>query len=144
MFKTALILVATATASLAIPVQQSAAQTVPAPLVQKIQGLCAQMGLVPDHLDFVYCVESLKNSAGTQPLNTRSGYYAEAAPMYDETRSLAYGRSAEASFYGSDQRARESRACAGLGLPVGTRGFGQCIADLDATMLGIKNRGLTD
>jgi hypothetical protein len=147
MLKATLILIATATAFLAISVPPGAAQTAPAPSVQKLEGLCAQMGLASDQFDFVYCVESLKNSAGTL-LNHRSGYNAEAAPMYGDrsgqARPLVYGRFAETSFYGSDQRMRESRACVGLGLPIGTRAFGQCVADLDATMTYVQNRGLAD
>ncbi|TAL79315.1 MAG: hypothetical protein EPN75_09360 [Beijerinckiaceae bacterium] len=138
MFKTASIFIVAATASLAIPVLPGAAQEAPAPIAHSLGGLCAQMGFAPDQLEYVYCVESLRESAGNLPLSHRSGYYALAAPMGGE-RYLA-----ETSFYGGDHLVRESRACAGVGLPVGSQAFRQCVGNLDATILEIQNRALSE
>lgn len=135
MFKTASIFIVAATASLAIPASPVTAQEATAPA---IEGLCTQMGFAPDQLEFVYCAESLRESAGNLPLSHRSGYYALAAPTNGE-RYLA-----ETGYYGSSELASESHACAGIGLPVGSQAFRQCVGNLDATILEIQNRALAE
>ena len=138
MLKQTLIAIATATVSLAIPVLPSVAQEIPAPSADRISGLCLQTGYEPGQLEYLYCVESLRESAGNLPLSHRPGYYAEAAPMNGE-RYLA-----ESGFYGGDQGARISGACAALGLPAGSQAFRQCVGNLDASMWEIRNNGLSE
>jgi len=137
MLKAASIFIVAAAASLTTPVLPSVAQEAPAPapIVHSLGGLCAQMGLEPGQLDFAYCVESLRQSAAGMPrLNHRFGYYALATPRNEE-RYLA-----ETGVYGGDQLSREGRACAGVGLPVGSQAFRQCVGNLDASMLELQNR----
>ena len=135
MFKSASIFIVAATASLAIPVPQTSAQEATAPA---IEGLCAEMGFSPGQLEFLYCAQSLRDSAATLPLTHRSGYYAEAAPMNGERYF------AEAGFYGGNRLVSESRACAGIGLPADSQAFRQCVGNLDASMWEIQNRGVSE
>lgn len=135
MFKTASIFIVAATASLAIPAPSTMAQEVSAPV---IQNLCTGMGFDPGQLEFVYCTESLSESAGTLPLSHRSGYYAEAAPMNGERYF------AETGFYGGNRFVSKNGACAGIGLPPYSQAFRQCVGNLDASMWEMQNRGVSE
>lgn len=133
MFKAASIFIVAATASLAIPVLPTVAQEASAPV---IQNLCTGMGFEPGQLEFLYCTESLRESAGNLPLSHRSGYYAEAAPMNGERYF------AETGFYGGNRLVSERGACAGIGLPPDSQAFRQCVGNLDASMWEIRNSRL--
>lgn len=105
-----------------------------------IGDLCAQMGLAPGNLDFTYCVLSLRQSANRVGYSESTGE--GQAHDYRSGDVRHRYRLANSDFYGSDQRAREERACAGLGLPRGSYALGQCVANLQATMSYVQNQGL--
>lgn len=94
----------------------------------RLHQLCAQMGLVPGNYDFYFCVQSLAQSSGLDP--TAASQSNEA----DRTSPVA------GDYYHSDARAREQRACAGLGLAVGSHNFAQCVGNLDASMFYLQHQ----
>lgn len=89
------------------------------PMVSRIYRLCAEMGLSPGAYDFFYCVQSLAAFASVPPA-------VAAARESGDANLHAYG-----DFRHSDRNVMEQRACAGLGLAIGSQHFAECVDNLD-------------
>jgi hypothetical protein len=128
------------------------AQPVPLPLDARVKYLCAGMGLVPNYVDFAYCVVSLKETAAlalaTGAPIYRPRYRYHRIPRRGFVRHLpaaswpggndGFGAWSFSRSPAYEQHAREAGACAGLGLPAGSYIFAQCIADLDMTLFRVN------
>lgn len=111
-----------------LPLDTAAARVRPISGVVRLHQLCAQMGLVPGNYDFYFCVQSLAQSAGIDPT------LASQSNQVDRTLVV------DGDFYHGPERAREQRACAGLGLAVGSARFAQCVGNLDASMQNVQHQ----
>lgn len=96
---------------------------------ERIDHLCAHIGLEPDDEPFTQCVITLKYWTDAAGMSGMLQQVPEPPPQGPYTGAYSFFRSPPA-----EQRAREIFACTGLGIVPDTITLQQCVAAFDAVM----------